>query len=134
MFNSYKAIGWYDNLSLTGKMNEVPWKHFILDSRYNTVVDIFEGGYSFTRGVFRSEQNSCMNNSIPYFNAISRESIVKRIKRYAGEKYSFDEFVANDNIDAAVTRNKSMGTRSPSWQRNHAAPRIHRGSPLKNKR
>lgn len=37
-----------------------------------------------SRGVFLVGANSCMNNSIPYYNTrISRESIVKRIKRYA---------------------------------------------------
>ena len=29
-----------------------------------------------------------MNNDIPYYSTISRESIVKRIKRYAGEEYN----------------------------------------------
>jgi hypothetical protein len=33
-----------------------------------------------------------MNNNIPYYNAISREAMVKRIKKYAGEEYSYDEF------------------------------------------
>ena len=58
-----------------------------------------------SRGVFRSEQNSCMNNNIPYYSTISRESIVKRIKRYAGETYSFEDFVKNDKREAGnVTR------------------------------
>ena len=46
-----------------------------------------------------SEQNSCMNNYIPYFNTISREAIVKRIMEYAGESYSFEEFVKNDKVE-----------------------------------
>ena len=65
-FNQAKANGWYDNLSLTGKMHEVPWSHLIFDSRYSDLVDIYEGGFMHSRGVFRSEQNSCMNNNIPY--------------------------------------------------------------------
>ena len=77
-------------------MHEVPWAHFIFDDRYSDVVDIYEGGFTHTRGVFRSEQNSCMNNNIQYHSAISREAIVKRIMLYAGETYSFDEFVKND--------------------------------------
>ncbi len=32
-FNNAKANGWYDNLSLTGKMHEVPWSHFIFDDQ-----------------------------------------------------------------------------------------------------
>ena len=97
------SMGWYQNLSLTGKMNSVPWSHLIFHEKYNQIVDIFEGGYMHNRGVFRSEQNSCMNNDIPYFSTISREVIVKRIKAIAGEEYSFEEFVANDKLEAGGT-------------------------------
>ena len=130
-FNNAKALGWYDNLSLTGKMHEVPWSHFIFDDRYSARVDIFEGGYRHTRGVYRSEQNSCMNNNIPYFSAISRESIVKRIKRYAGEPYSFEEFVSLDKKTAAEVATRLMdrpfATGRP-YVRQHA-PRILPGGP-----
>lgn len=94
--NFAKSLGWYDNIELTGKMHSVGWSHLIFDPRYSNIVDIFEGGYMHNRGVYRSEQNSCMNNDIPYYSTISRESIVKRIKRYAGETFDFEEFVAND--------------------------------------
>lgn len=99
-----KAQGWYDNIELTGKMHEVGWSHFIFDPRYSDIVDLFEGGYGFARGVFRSEENSCMNNYIPYFNTISRESIVKRIKRYAGETYNFEDFVEHDKRGVSQAR------------------------------
>lgn len=130
-FNMAKANGWYDNLSLTGKMHEVPWSHFIFDERYSDFVDIFEGGFMHNRGVFRSEHNSCMNNNIPYYNTISRESIVKRIKRYAGEEYSFEEFVRNDKreVNAATRFSGPQYTGTPvhGFQ---LPPRIHKGSPL----
>ena len=42
------------------------------------------------------EPTSCMHNNIPYYNAISREAMVKRIMEYAGEEYSFEDFKAND--------------------------------------
>ena len=106
-FNMAKAKGWYDNLSLTGKMSEVPWSHLIFHEKYSGFVDIFEGGFMHNRGVYRSEQNSCMNNDIPYYSTISRESIVKRIKAYAGEEYSFEDFVANDVIEVEMTETKS---------------------------
>ncbi len=96
----YQNLGWYQNLSLTGKMHEVSWSHFISHDRYSSFVDVFEGGYTYSRGVFRSEQNSCMNNYIPYYNTISREAIVKRIMEYAGEPYLFENFVANDKTNA----------------------------------
>ena len=129
--NWAKSLGWYDNLSLTGKMHEVPWSHLISDSRYSDVVDIYEGGFMHSRGVFRSEQNSCMNNEIPYYSTISRESIVRRIKRYAGETFSFEEFVANDKRDAGiVTRGMGVGSVSVGHGQ-HMPPKIHKGSPLK---
>lgn len=125
-----KALGWYENLSLTGKMHEVPWAHFIFDDRYSDVVDIYEGGFTHTRGVFRSEQNSCMNNNIQYHSAISREAIVKRIMLYAGETYSFDEFVKNDkrgsdNLSRS-TRDMDFGTKARG---NQYPPVIHKGRP-----
>ena len=100
--NTAKSYGWYDNLSLSGKTHGVGWSHLIYDSRYSDIVDVYEGGFMHSRGVYRSEQNSCMNNSIPYYNAISRESIVKRIKQYAGETFSFEDFVKNDKRDVGV--------------------------------
>ena len=132
-FNHAKGNGWYDNLSLTGKMHEVPWSHLIFHERYSEVVDVFEGGYMHNRGVFRSEQNSCMNNDIPYYNTISRESIVKRIKAYAGETYSFEDFVANDKLNAA-TASRSLDVSPFVESRMHSVhhtPQIHKGSPLK---
>ena len=132
-FNHAKGNGWYDNLSLTGKMHEVPWSHLIFHERYSEVVDVFEGGYMHNRGVFRSEQNSCMNNDIPYYSTISRESIVKRIKAYAGETYSFEDFVANDKLSAA-TASRSLDVSPFVESRMHSVhhtPQIHKGSPLK---
>lgn len=95
-FNRMKSYGFYDNLSLTGNMYDVPWNHMIFDPQFSGTVDIYEGGFFHTRGIFRSEQNSCMNNNVPYFSAISREAIVKRIMKYAGLPYSYDAFKAND--------------------------------------
>ena len=99
-FNMGKARGWYDNLSLTGDMKKVPWSHLIYDAKYSDLVDVYEGGFYHARGVFRSEANSCMRNKIPYYSTISRESIVRRIMRYAGERYSFAAFKDKDVTDA----------------------------------
>lgn len=111
-FNRMKSYGFYDNLALTGNMYDVPWSHMIFDPQFSGTVDIYEGGFFHTRGVFRSESNSCMNNNVPYFSAISREAIVKRIMEYAGLMYSYDEFKAND-IPLAVEEAQAMAvTRS----------------------
>lgn len=133
-FNNAKALGWYDNLSLTGKMHNVGWSHLIFDDRYSDIVDVYEGGYMHNRGVFRSEQNSCMNNDIPYYSTISRESIVKRIKRYAGETFSFEEFVKYDKRDAGdVTRGVNTDNKLNAHTYQHT-PVIHKGSPLNMKK
>lgn len=93
---AFQSYGFYQNISLTGSMMDVPWSHMIYDPQYSNTVDVYEGAFFHTRGVFRSEPTSCMHNNIPYYNAISREEMVKRIKRYAGEEYSFEDFKAND--------------------------------------
>lgn len=132
-FNGAKSLGWYDNLELTGKMHSVGWSHLIFDDRYSDIVDIYEGGYKHNRGVFRSEPNSCMNNDIPYYSTISRESIVKRIKAYAGETYSFEDFVKNDKRDAGIVESRAFGgngDQRTSGTYQHA-PVFHKGSPLK---
>ena len=130
---SAKSHGWYDNLELTGKMHNVGWSHLIFDDRYSDIVDIYEGGYMHNRGVFRSEPNSCMNNDIPYYSTISRESIVKRIKAYAGETYSFEDFVKNDKRDAGIVESRTFGGNGDQRTAGtyQHAPMIHKGSPLK---
>ena len=125
-FNMAKAMGWYENLSLTGRMNNVPWSHLIFHEKYNQIVDIFEGGFMHTRGVFRSEQNSCMNNNIPYYSTISRETIVKRIKAIAGEVYNFEDFVANDVLDAGTAESATRNS-VPEYI---ARPAMHRSGPV----
>ena len=51
-----------------------------------------------SREIYRSEITSCMNNNIPYFSAISRQAIVERIKEYAGETFTLEDFYANDSF------------------------------------
>ena len=104
--NAFKSYGFYDNISLTSDMQSVPWSHLIYDPQYSNTVDVYEGAFFHTRGVFRSEPTSCMHNNIPYYNAISREAMVKRIKKYAGETYSFKDFKANDKeaLPSVVTK------------------------------
>lgn len=105
-----QSYGFYQNVSLTGSMKDVPWSHMIYDPQYSNTVDVYEGAFFHTRGVFRSEPTSCMDNNIPYYNAISREAMVKRIMKYAGEEYSFEDFKANDKeaLPSVVTKSDWM--------------------------
>lgn len=101
-YGTYKSKGWYKNLSMTADAKQVPWAHLIYHKNYSDKVDMYEGGYMHTRGVYRSEATSCMNNNIPYYSAISRQAIVERIKAYAGETFDFDDFVAKDSFEVGT--------------------------------
>ena len=107
-FLTNKKRGWYANLELTGDMNEVGWSHLIFHPKYSNVVDIYEGGYFHTRGVYRSEPTSCMNNNIPYYSAISRQAMVERIMEYAGEQFDLETFIDKDVTTAGPTT-KGLG-------------------------
>lgn len=135
--NAMKSYGFYTNISLTGSMQEVPWAHMIYDPQYSNVVDVYEGAYMHTRGVFRSEATSCMNNNIAYYNAISRESMVKRIMKYAGEPYSYEAFKALDHESlpstAAETRAWDGEGVKASSQRDQREPKLMGEKPKFNK-
>lgn len=96
---NFHSKGWYRNVAVSSKFSDVPWADFIYDPRYSDQVDIYEGGYGYMRGVFRSELNSCMNFGIPYYNAISRLEIMKRIFSSAGVDLTMDYFYANDSFE-----------------------------------
>lgn len=100
-FYAGKACGWYRNLSTNGDMKTVEWAHLIFHPDYSNIVDMYEGGYYHTRGIYRSEATSCMNNNVPYYSAIQRQEMVERIMRYASEKFSLDAFYAKDVRDAS---------------------------------
>lgn len=123
VYGLYKSKGWYKNLSLNSDSKQVPWAHLIYHPKYSDYVDVFEGGYMHSRGIYRSEATSCMNNNIPYYSAISRQAIVERIKEYAGETFDFDAFVANDK--------KVMGSTRSSYEFDRSFgvdPKFNRGS------
>ena len=111
-FYAGKANGWYKNLSENSDRDAVPWSHLMYHPTYSNIVDIYEGGFFHTRGIFRSEQNSCMNNNIPYYSTISRQAIVERIMEYAGLPFNIEEFYANDSLTPGT---KAALTSAPTW-------------------
>lgn len=126
-----QSFGWYKNISLTGKAQSVPWSHLLSDSRYNDIVDIYEGAAMHSKGVFRSEPTSCMSKYIPYHNTISRELIVRRIKEYAGEAFSFEDFVAHDKRNAVSQTRGVARNMAVSSNKTHSHPTIIKGSPTR---
>lgn len=119
-----QASGWGQNLSLSGRYEDVPWYHLIHDARYNDIVDIYDGGYFHSDGVYRSEYNSVMNNNVPYLSTWSRELAVRRIKELAGETFSYEEFVANDSREWGIDFTRSQMENIPASGTMHGAPPV----------
>lgn len=83
------------NLSATSERTLVPWARFF-DTEGYSHVGIYDGGYTFMRGIWRSEYMSCMIDNREYFNSQSRYLIVKRILDMCGEEFTFETFLAKD--------------------------------------
>lgn len=128
----YQSLGWFENISLTSNAQDVPWSVLLKDKNYNNYVDIYEGGYMHGHGVFRSEKYSCMADFYFWkFNAASRMSIVKRIKSYAGETFSYSDFVRYDIFDNNSSSSKASNRVKRKAQSHKHVMVIHKGSPLR---
>lgn len=89
-----------DNIDITNDLSKIKWNHFI-DLEGYSEVNAFEGGCgSVATGVWRPEEYSIMGGNIgSYFNAPSRESIVKKIIELRGMDYDFETFLELDQSD-----------------------------------
>lgn len=103
----FHQAGFMQNIDFTKDLSRILWKNFIGIDKYNYVSAV-EGAYMYSRGIWRPEKASCMDDNIPYYNAPSRWFIANRIMRLAGEKYTFEEFVKQDNVRPPVVQ----GTKS----------------------
>ena len=122
-----QSFGWGKNLSLNSNHYEVPWSHMIFDPQYSSYVEMYEGGFFHQRGVYRSEPNSCMNNNVPYYSAISRQAIVERIMEYAGEEFTFEKFKAKDSAEIGavpMSMTRGVATKEESYNPLHNEPVI----------
>lgn len=91
------AFGFQLNLAFTSDLSGILWKDFVGLPGYPEV-GAYEGGSQYQYGVWRSEENSCMNNNIPYYNIQSRWIIYRRIKQLAGLPYSVSDFLSMDKV------------------------------------
>ena len=110
-----QSWGWFQNIATTSRMQQVPWADFIFDTRYSDYVDVYEGGYDYMRGIFRSEANSCMNYGIPYYNTISRLSIMRRIFDCARVGFSMDYFYEHDTNEWGERGGATRGGTEPLY-------------------
>lgn len=85
------------NIDITGSRDEVHWNHYFSRSGYDAV-GLFEGGYLYYYGVWRPEYISCMEDNRFYYNAPSREAIVRRIMKASGKAFNMDDFIAKDIV------------------------------------
>lgn len=84
------------NLDNTNDLNLIKWNHFIGLPGYSSV-GAFEGGGYLEFGMWRPELSSIMQGNIgSYFNAPSREAIVKRILNLRTIEYDFNSFLTLD--------------------------------------
>ena len=96
------------NLDNTNNVNLVKWKHFIGLNGYSGV-GVYEGGGLHEFGIWRPESSSAMGlNSVLYYNAPSREAIVKKIMAVRGIMYDFDSFLTLDNGNELNKNSKNI--------------------------
>lgn len=99
-----------NNISLTGDRNAVHWKDYFTRTGYEAV-GLYEGACLYNMGAWRPERISCMEDNRSYYNAPSREAIVRRICKASGTTFSMDSFLANDKVKS----DNSAGTRAPEF-------------------
>ena len=94
---------------MTDDPTSVYWSHLIGHPRY-PYVGVYEGGCKYNNGVWRSERVSLMSTLFTdlYFNAISRELLVKRILELSGEGYSFEKFLQMDSDEGRPGKGTSV--------------------------
>ena len=90
------------NISFTNDKNTAHWGHFIGRQGYDAV-GFYEGAMLYTKGVWRPEVTSCMWDNRMYYNAPSREAIVRRIYKASGKTFTLTEFYANDKVKSDNT-------------------------------
>ena len=122
--------GWMQNVDVTSAPEHIGWSLFIGDSRFDDeAVGVYEGGYTYTSGVYRSTEESMMRSNHSPFNAASRKILYDRVMRLGEGRNSsiHDEFAAFDEQhkpsqwEYATTRSQL-----PAELRRFAPPRIIR--------
>lgn len=103
----------WGNVDFTDDLSQIKWKQFIGIPKYSCV-GAFEGASRHLKGIWRPEILSIMQaTNYLYFNAPSREQLYKRTMTLSGDTYSFEDFVAQDDVTAppvgAAVRSSTPG-------------------------
>lgn len=127
----WTSFGHNANIDFTNDPEKIKWRHFYALDGYSRIVNAFEGGYMFSKGIWRPETNSCMNNNVPYYNAPSRQKIVERIMELSGKEFDFDAFLAEDEKVLSTVNSIKAPAFAPLKEMPHfAAPVLIEGSPF----
>lgn len=117
---TFSRFGWYKNVDVTSDPTTIRWSRFLSDERYaNEKLGAYEGGFNYSKGVWRPNENSIMRNGTE-FNAPSRAAIYNRIHKLAyGKDWQFDyeTFVQQDlkNIPSSqIVQSSSKYIPSPA--------------------
>lgn len=93
MIDGYQSLGYGLNLSYKSSKSGVPWAMMFDDPVYKSQVGLYEGGWDFEKGVWRSSETSLMSSSwTGGFNAWSRYLIYSNVALLSGEEPSFAFF------------------------------------------
>ena len=105
---SYDLYGWNANVDFTSDISQIKWNHIATDSRYaQENIGAYDGGLTYTYGVYRPTENSIMRYNVGQYNAPSREAIYKRAMKlaYGGSwAYNYEDFVQFDAPSRTTTR------------------------------
>lgn len=86
----------WPNASDTSDPKTIKWSHFIGRPGYEAE-GVYEGGFYFATGVWRPSKQSIMNGlHSRYFNAISRETIVRKVLGAIGKPFDIEDFYLRD--------------------------------------
>lgn len=122
----YHKYDWMLNVDTNDATDKVPWSKFIGESSFaSESIGIYEGGFTYTMGIYRPTVESMMRSNQSPFNAPSRKAIYDRIRLLGEDKptSSLDEFAAFDEQHKPTRWRYTTRSLSP-WHRRPAPPII----------
>ena len=121
----YHSHNWMLNVDGTDDKSNVMWKDFIGDNRFGSEnISVYEGGFTYAKGIFRPTMESMMRQNQSPFNAPSRKAIYDRIMLLGEDKEAstLDEFATFDEQHKPTRWN--YATTRAVWQHKYLAPPV----------
>ena len=121
----YHNYDWMLNVDDTDDVNNVLWKDYIGNNHFDPEnIGVYEGGYTYAKGIYRPTEESMMRHNNSPFNAPSRKVIFDRIRALGEDKETstLDEFAAFDEQHKPTHWSYAL-TRAP-WQHRYLAPPV----------